>query len=277
VFDYKTDTDGYLTKFKARLCARGDLQESIYEDTYAATLAARAFRSMVAIIAVFGLYTWQGDAVNAFAHTLIDEVIYIKFPDGFEIAGMCILLRRALYGLRRSPLLWYQDFTKTLRAFGLKQVAEEPCLYHDESLVVFFYVDDITAACSDPVRLQEFKEMIRSKYEIKDLGELTWFLGIRIIRDEPQKKLWLCQDAYIEKIANSFNLKEFPRVYTPMTTDVMLPSQGEASKQQVYAYQRKVGSLLYATSITRPDVARTASKPPEFLLNPSRQHEAAVN
>jgi hypothetical protein len=100
VFTYKTDTDGYLTRFKARLYIRGDLQESIYEDTYAATLAAKVFRALAAVIAAFDLDVWQGDAVNAFANSLIDKVIYIKCPDGFTIKGKCLLLRRALYGLR---------------------------------------------------------------------------------------------------------------------------------------------------------------------------------
>jgi hypothetical protein len=58
VFTYKTDTNGYLTKFKARLCVRGDLQESVHEDTYAATLAARSFRALMAIVAVFDLDCW---------------------------------------------------------------------------------------------------------------------------------------------------------------------------------------------------------------------------
>lgn len=51
VFTYKADTNGYLTKFKARLCVRGDLQESVHDDTYAATLAAKSFRALMAIAA----------------------------------------------------------------------------------------------------------------------------------------------------------------------------------------------------------------------------------
>ena len=100
----------------------------------------------MAIVAIFDLDCWQGDAVNAFANSPIDEVVYIKCPDGFTIKGKCLLLHRALYGLRRSPLLWYGDLTTTLKKEGLKPVAEEPCLYHNDWLIVFFYIDNITAA-----------------------------------------------------------------------------------------------------------------------------------
>jgi Reverse transcriptase (RNA-dependent DNA polymerase) len=55
---------------------------------------------------------------------------------------------------------------------------------------------------------KQFKADLYSSYEFKDLGDLKWFLGIRVIRDRPNRKLWLCQDAYINKIANKFNLTQ---------------------------------------------------------------------
>jgi len=118
-------------RFKARLYIRGNLQESVYEDTYAVTLAAKLFRALIAIIAIFDLNCWQGDAVNIFANSEINEVVYIKYLNRFLIKGKCLLLQRALYGLRQSPLLWYNNLTITLKKEGLKPVAEEPCLYHN--------------------------------------------------------------------------------------------------------------------------------------------------
>lgn len=81
VFKYKFYEKGYLVKYKARLCARGDLQHT-EQDTFAATLAARIFRSLMALVAAFDLKTRQYDAVNAFANSPIDEATYCKIPDG---------------------------------------------------------------------------------------------------------------------------------------------------------------------------------------------------
>jgi len=64
-----------------------------------ATLVAKVFRALAVVIAVFNLEVWQGNAINAFINSLIDEIVYIKCPDGFTIKGKCLLLRRALYGL----------------------------------------------------------------------------------------------------------------------------------------------------------------------------------
>jgi hypothetical protein len=62
-----------------------------------------------------------------------------------------------------------------------------------------------------------------------------------------------------------------------MHTDELVPYEGKATPQEVYAYQQKVGSLQYAATITRPDIARTTSKLSEFLQNPSPHHHAAVD
>jgi len=79
---------------------RGNLQKLIYKDTYVATLVAKVFKALTAIIAAFNLDIWQSNTINTFANSLINKVVYIKYPDGFTIKGKCLLLRRALYGLQ---------------------------------------------------------------------------------------------------------------------------------------------------------------------------------
>jgi len=87
VFQYKFDQDGTLVKYKARLCIHGDLQRSNSQDTYAATLAVRTFRALMALTAAYDLEALQLDAVNAFLNSPIDEEIYCKCPPGYENLG----------------------------------------------------------------------------------------------------------------------------------------------------------------------------------------------
>ena len=82
---------------------------------YTATLAARLFRALMAIVAIFDLNCWQGDAVNAFTNSLINKIIYVKCPDGFGVKGKCLLLYKALYGLHQSPLLWHSNLITILK------------------------------------------------------------------------------------------------------------------------------------------------------------------
>ena len=278
VFTYKFDQDGYLLKHKARLVARGDLQYTA-EDTYAATLAAQTFRAVMAIVAAFGLETRQYDAVNAFANALLTNPIACQCAEGYERTGFLLWVLRALYGLKTSPILWYKDFTATLEDLGLNPVPETNCMFVNDWLILIFYVDDILAAYAPKHknRMDEFESKLMNKYEVRTLGEAEHFLGIRIVRDRLQRKLWLVQDSYIDKMAEKFNITANRVPKTPLPSTELVPYDGTATAQQIYAYQQRVGSLNFNAVITRPDISKTMSKLSEFLQNPSPIHLAAAD
>jgi len=182
------------------------------------------------------LETLQLDAVNAFTNSVLDEIVYCQFPEGFEQTGTCLQLLQALYGLRRSPLLWLKEFSSILIKLGLQQIPGQPCLFTNGNIIIFFYVDDIVLLGRESSTLQQFKDQLLQHYEMRILGEINWFLGIRIIRDKDQGKLWLCQDSYIEKIATSFHLEHSKLARIPMNLEELLPYDGKASLQDIYAY-----------------------------------------
>lgn len=144
VFKYKFDTEGYLVKYKARLCVRGDLQVT-EQDAYAATLAARTFRSLMALTAAFDLETRQYDAANALVNSPIDEDTFCELPEGLPDTepDTFIQLLRALYGFRQSPALWYNHLSSMLENLGLFPVPGVNCLFANQYLILFFFVDDI--------------------------------------------------------------------------------------------------------------------------------------
>ncbi|KAL1989429.1 hypothetical protein VTN49DRAFT_7332 [Thermomyces lanuginosus] len=97
VYSYKFDKHGYLIKVKARLVVRGNQQrKNLDESTYAATLAGRSFRTMMAIAARFDLDLLQFDAVNAFVNADIDETVFMRMPPGYQKSGEIYRLRKAL-------------------------------------------------------------------------------------------------------------------------------------------------------------------------------------
>ena len=234
----------------------------------------------MAIMAAFDLEARQYDAVNAFTNSHLDEVVYCACPEGYAMADQCWLLLRALYGLRRSPLLWLKEFSKTLKELSLQEVPGEPCLFTNKWLIVFFYVDDIVVLCPKKYlsHLETFEKNLMSYYEIRSLGELNWFLGIRILRDRKAKKVWLCQDSYIDKIATRFHLEYHKPAHVPLPPDVdLLPYDGQATAQEIHAFQQRVGSINFPAVITRPDIAFASSRLATFLCNPSPKHLAAAD
>jgi hypothetical protein len=104
-----------------------------------------------------------------------------------------------------------------------------------------------------------------------------WFLGIRVVRDRTQRKIWLCQDSYIEKLAQKFGINQsISGPATPMSTEPLLPYTGIATESEIKGYQQKTGSVTYSSTISRPDNAQASKAPAEANKNPGPQHAAAV-
>ncbi|KLP04001.1 Uncharacterized protein LW94_14520 [Fusarium fujikuroi] len=281
VFTYKFDKHGYLRKCKARLVVRGDQQyKSSTDDTYAATLAGKSFRTLIAIAAKYDLELLQYDAVNAFVNAKLQSNVFMKLPPGYrsgEKQDRILLLHKALYGLRIAPLLWQMDLGDTLEAQGWNQVPNEPCCYRKENILMFFYVDDIVFAYKreDEKSASQAIEQLQRKYTLTGGKELQWFLGMEIIRDRSSRHIWVTQISYVEKICEQSTSKT-PNA-SPMSKEELLPNEGTASYKTTAWYRRAIGSLLYASVITRPDIAFAVSRLARFMTNPSEKHVEAVN
>jgi hypothetical protein len=98
---------------------------------------------LIAVAARFDLELIQYDAVNAFVNAKLEEDVFMKMPPGHRRTGTILKLNKALYGLRKSPLLWQKELTRTIRKLGFEPVPHEPCCFMKNGIVMFFYVDDI--------------------------------------------------------------------------------------------------------------------------------------
>jgi hypothetical protein len=285
VFTYKTDSEGMLTRCRSRIVVRGDLQDSeTVLSTYAATLASRSFRMAMAIAAHFDLEAKQYDVVNAFINARRgpeSAPVTCHLPDGFKREGMVVELDRALYGLVDSPALWYKEWTSTLSKLGLVPCFEEPCIFVNELRTVFvvFYVDDVQLLYhkDNQAEAQALLTGIKGAYELHNLGDVKWFLGVRVVRDRAAKKIWLAHDTYIEKVAKRFDLIDGKCPSTPLPFFELKKNTDQAPRHLIKLYQEKVGSVLYTAITLRPDVAFAASQLSHFLTNPSIEHMAAVD
>ena len=236
----------------------------------------------MAITATFELKAKQYNAVNAFINSAINEEVYVNYPEGMKppthAINPCFLLLRALYGLKQSPLLWLQEVTSTLLDLGLYPVPGVDCLFINQWLILFFYVDDFVLLyrSQDEKKFVQFEAALLAKYEIRSLGDLHWFLGIRIIRSDD--KLYLCQDSYIDKLVQRYHIPTSgPSPRTPLLMDQLVEYEDTATKAQIHAYQQRIGSLTFAATTTRPDIAFATAKLAQFLINPSPIHLTAAN
>ena len=278
VYVYKCDKHGRLQKCKARLVVRGDQQvKKESENTYAATLAARSFRTFMAIAARFDLELKQYDAVNAFVHAPLSDKVYMRMPHGYRQRGKILRLNKAVYRLHQSPVLWQRLLTNILVEIGFKQIPHEPCCLAFDGILIFFYVDDMVLAYRKPQesRAKAMISELKKQCNLSGGEDLQWFLGIAIYRDRERRRIWLNQASYIDKIAKLATTKQPDE--TPMTKAELLPYDSRSTQQSLRSYQRKVGSLLYTAVTTRVDIAFAVSRLTRFLVNPGPDHHKAAD
>lgn len=200
----------------------------------------------MALIVAFGLHLRQLDAVNAFLNAANDEVIYCQMPDGYKLNGKVLRVVKALYGQRKSPLLWLRLLSKTCLEMGLQQIPGEPCLFtNGNGVFLFFYVDDIIIAYMPAKRnqMEEYVRLLKGKYEMKDLGVLKFFLGARIIHEVEKGTLSLVQDDYLNKIAKEYDIltsTRTPKIPLPLASE-LVPFLGPIDESRRHEYRKKWG------------------------------------
>ncbi|EKG18600.1 Reverse transcriptase RNA-dependent DNA polymerase [Macrophomina phaseolina MS6] len=126
-------------------------------------------------MAAFDLESRQYDVINAYPQVPIDEETYCKPPPGMKIKdGLVLLLLRALYGLKQSPALWQKHLSTTLQNLGFTEVPEAPCLFTNEHMILFFFVDNIVIIYhkDHTAYVNDFQRKLFEIYEIRYLSEI---------------------------------------------------------------------------------------------------------
>jgi hypothetical protein len=284
VFKHKKDQFGRITRLKARLVARGfsQIYGVDYLETYAPVAKLASLRILLAIAAAFDLEIHQMDVVTAFLANILDEEIYMEQPEGFiderDDEDMVCKLGKSLYGLKQSARLWNQKLHRYLRKIGFTQTNADHCVYinKDTGVIVAMWVDDLIIFGQDSVGVDLLKLQLRKEFEMKDLGELQYFLGMQVHRDRTNRQLRIHQRGYINTILQRFGMQESSPVSTPLATGTKLVKFTEESTVDQKLYQSNVGSQMYAMLCTRPDLAYSISQISQFSSNPSTIHESAA-
>ncbi len=131
------------------------------------------------------------DVKTAFLNGELKEEVYMQQPEGFVVKGkehLVCKLNRSIYGLKQSPRCWNIVLDEQLKKMGFVQTTGDPCIYTAVTGEMFFiavYVDYILLAGCSNKRMMEVKKMLAKHFKIKDMGELTHFLGVKIVQ-KPQ-------------------------------------------------------------------------------------------
>ena len=277
VFKLKRDPDGNPTKFKARYCVRGDLQEGS-DNTYAPVTAWPSVRVFLLFAMVLGWATVSIDFSNAFIHAKLDKPLWIHLPRGFHTGKpgkRCLRLKRSLYGTKDAPRLFYECVRTAFEELGFKKSEHDPCFFYKPDMMLVLYVDDVGIAAKNPKDIDRLVESLRKKgFELTQEGSFSEFLGIKIT--PVGTGLHMTQRGLIDKVVSALGLENCRPNWTPAQQGALgIDPDGPPMKED-WLYPSVVGMLLYLSTNTRPDIAYAVSQVARFNHSPKQSHAVAV-
>lgn len=308
VFKVKPAPDGSISRFKIREVAKGYFQKrfSHYDHTFAPTARGTTIRLIFSLAASMGLNLTNLDVETAFLAAKLDQELYVEVPEGMKHLyppNSALRLMKAIYGLKQASRLFNMALHEHLVKIGFTRADSDPCFYsrHDPDGSVTFIalvVDDMIVAHSKPIA-PLLKDM-ETRFAMKNLGDITYVLGMEVSRDWNTDSVYISQRLYIEKMLRRFNMDgphvKMSKIPSPPDAKLsrsMMPdfcqddwidpvmcdsdddcfgSDGRIRNEYTIPYRELVGSLLYAAICTRPDIAYAVGVLARYVSNPGKAH-----
>ena len=281
VLKWKHMADG-SSKAKARLCAKGYSQrEGVdYEEIFAPVSKHTTVRTLLAKVAAENLELHQLDIKPAFLHGELEEEVWVQQPEGFAAAGArsthSCRLNKSLYGLKQAPRAWHKKLHSVLQGeMGYTACSSDPGLYvqHSEqhgSTYIIVYVDDLLVAARSMERINAAKQAVAAHFDTRDLGEPKCFIGLEISRDRTARTLAIRQQQLISEVIQKYGQGSAAGREVPMALGTQLYADGQQLQSGV-PYAALVGSLMYLSQCTRPDLAYSAGLLARLMAQPTEE------
>ncbi|KAL8156572.1 hypothetical protein AgCh_001607 [Apium graveolens] len=223
VFRNKMDENGIVTRNKARLIAKGYSQEEgiDYDETFAPVARFEAIRIFLAFAAHSNFKVYQMDVKSVFLNVL-----------------------KALYGLKQAPRAWYDTLSDFLLKHGFTRGTIDKTLFynkHGEDIILAqIYVDDIIFGSTNEKLCQRFSKLLQSEYEMRMMGELSYFLGLQV--SQRSDDIFIIQTKYVEDLLKKFGMVDCSPASTPMSTATKLDEDKKGKSVDISSYRGMIGS-----------------------------------
>nr|GFA78406.1 retrovirus-related Pol polyprotein from transposon TNT 1-94 [Tanacetum cinerariifolium] len=200
-----------------------------------------------------GFTVYQMDVKTAFLHGSLKEDVYVCQPEGFidsNYPSHVYKLKKALYGLKQASRAWYDEMSTFLLQNGFSKGTIDLTLFtrrfDDDILVVQVYVDDIIFGSTDPRYATLFSVLMKSRFEMSMIREITFFLGLQV-NQSPSGK-FINQTKYVPEILKKYGLNTYDIVGTLMDIKDKLDLDQIGTSVDATKYRSMIGALMYLTS-----------------------------
>ncbi|RVX21201.1 Retrovirus-related Pol polyprotein from transposon RE1 [Vitis vinifera] len=248
IFTVKYKADGTVERYKAHLVAKGFTQTYgiDYTETFAPVAKLNTIRVLLSLAANLDWPLHQFDIKNAFLNGELEKKA------------------------------WFDRFAKVIKNQGYQQGQSDHTMFFKQSndgrmTILIVYVDDIILTGDDTGEVERLKKVLATEFEVKDLGQMRYFLGMEVARS--RKGISISQRKYVLDLLTETGMLGCKPSDTPIKARNRMESDGKPVDRE--KYQRLVGRLIYL-SHTRPDIAFAVSVVSQYMHSPKESHLEAV-
>ncbi|KAH9315581.1 hypothetical protein KI387_024208, partial [Taxus chinensis] len=232
------------------------------------------------------LHLEQLDVKTTFLHGELEDDLYMYQPYGYEVKGkerLVCKLKKSLYGLKQVPRQWYMKFDSFMQEQGYSRCHSDHCMYIKKFLdgsyiILCLYVDDMLVAGKNMQEIKVLKKQLGESFVMKDLGAEKQILGVIITQNWKERNIVLSQEEYINKVLERFSMQDAKLVGTPLAGHFKLSKEQSPKTKEDriqmsrVPYSSVVGSLMYVTVCTKPDISHSMGVVSRFMSDLGREH-----
>ena len=257
--------------YRARVVAKGfsQIPGVDFTDNYSPVVNDVTFRAVVARMIIENMKGKVVDIDNAFLNGDLEHEIYMKIPEGYDEVinpGVdkedCLILQKAIYGLVQAARQFWKKIVDKMQEGGFKLSEADPCMLCKEDekgvCIIIIYIDDMLIIGKEEA-IDDAIKVLQGHFQVKDPTSLEDYLGVQIVQSHDGKKAWLGQPTIIKSLEKQFGERGAKKkmTVTPGTPGFIGGKVDDISKvdeKTQSMYRSGVGTLLYLTKHSRPDI-----------------------
>ncbi|KAI3523467.1 hypothetical protein L1887_01631 [Cichorium endivia] len=283
IFKHKTKSDGSLERYKARLVCDGRSQQVGVDcgETFSPVVKPATIRTVLTIALSHDWPVHQLDVKNAFLHGNLHETVYMYQPMGFrdtQFPDHVCRLKKSLYGLKQAPRAWYQRFADFVHHLGFTHSRSDHSLFilrrGADTAYLLLYVDDILLVTSSHTLRHTLLKLLAAEFAMKDLGPLSYFLGIAVTRNQ-DGSLFLSQQKYAKEVLRRSGFENCKPIPTPVGSSSKVSKDDGKLLDNPTEFRQLAGALQYLT-FTRPDISYAVQQVCMHMHAPRTTHLTAL-
>ncbi|KAL0549438.1 hypothetical protein IC582_013920 [Cucumis melo] len=245
----------------------------------------KSIRILLFIATFYDYEIWHMEVKTAFLNKNLEETTYMVQIEGFIQKGQeqkFYKLRKSIYGLKQASRSWNIRFDIAIKSYGFEQNVDKPCVYKriTNSTVAFLvlYVDDILLIGNDVGHLTDIKKWLATQFQMKDLENAQYVLGIQIVQNRKNKTLVMSQPSYIDKMLSKYKMQNSKKGLLPykygihLSKEQCLKTPQEVEDMSNIPYASAVESLMYAMLCSIPDIFYSVGMVSRYQSNPRHDH-----